>query len=721
MELPSTEEKPIRIEAINKDVVHQICSGQVVLTLATAVKELVENSLDAGARVIEVRLKEYGSEFVEVIDNGTGVQEENFEGLTLKHHTSKLRVYSDLVSVETFGFRGEALSSLCALSNMTVITRHASASCGTRLEFDHKGQIIQKKCCARQVGTTVSLQNLFSSLPVRQKEFHRNLRREFSKMTQLLYAYCLVCTGTKISCTNQTKNGGRTLVVSTQGGETVRDNIACIFGAKQVHSLMEFLPKMPSETILQEYGISGGSALTESPFQLEGCISSCAHGQGRSTTDRQFFYVNSRPCEPTKVTKLVNEVYHQFNQYQYPFVFLNLKMAHDIVDVNVTPDKRQVFMDHEKLLTATIKASLLHLYETVPSTYNFQNISSDPVPHTLPSQTAAANLEDIFKQWSHSSAYNPSTSPTSTSGIGRGVKRPFNSTRKEDSGKSKLHCINHFFSPTRMEGVKNTPTKLQTPTHNIADVEDIFITAQDMEESESTKIGYAETDNTVTFLNPDEETSTTLNQADGEHAENEVGRNKHIKATETDVIVINDAELKQESVEESLMTRQISFGRTEQTGIIQMIQMKCKDEEIKQPCGNEVSVDTAAPAVVRLDDEKMDGLSRKVVHMSISIESIKKQIEHKKHKISGDKNEVSVKFRAEIDPAKSQAAERELRKEISQDMFAKMEILGQFNLGFIVTRLGPDLFIIDQHATDEKYNFEMLQLNTVLQNQRLVM
>jgi len=235
-----------------------------------------------------------------------------------------------------------------------------------------------------------------------------------------------------------------------------------------------------------------------------------------------------------------------------------------------------------------------------------------------------------------------------------------------------VHCINHFFSSTRKEGIKNTPTTLQAPTHNIADVKDVFITAQDIKESESTKISYGETDNTVTFLNPDEESSTTVNEADGEHAKNEVSRNKYIQATETDVIFIDDAELKQEPVEELLMTTQIRPERTEQTGIIQMIQMKCKDEEIKQPRGSEVSVDTAVPAVVKLDDEKMDVLSRRVVHMSVSTESIKKQIEHKKHKISRDKNEVSVKFRAEIDPATSRAAEQELRKEISQDMFAKV-------------------------------------------------
>ena len=103
------------VQPIDRRSVHQICSGQVVLNLATAVKELVENSLDAGATIIEVKLKENGADLVEVIDNGCGVKPENFAALTLKHYTSKLRDFSDLANVETFGFRGEALSSLCAL------------------------------------------------------------------------------------------------------------------------------------------------------------------------------------------------------------------------------------------------------------------------------------------------------------------------------------------------------------------------------------------------------------------------------------------------------------------------------------------------------------------------------------------------------------------------------------------------------------------------------
>lgn len=145
------------IRPIDQASVHRICSGQVVLDLASAVKELVENALDAGATAVEVRLRESGTELVEVSDNGAGVDEANYESLTARHHTSKarpgrrgvgrvprpvrrlpptppparpippqLRTFDDLAAVTTFGFRGEALSALCALCSLNVVTRTAA-------------------------------------------------------------------------------------------------------------------------------------------------------------------------------------------------------------------------------------------------------------------------------------------------------------------------------------------------------------------------------------------------------------------------------------------------------------------------------------------------------------------------------------------------------------------------------------------------------------------
>lgn len=106
--------------------------------------------------------------------------------MALKHHTSKLADFSDLESLTTFGFRGEALSSLCALGNLTIETRTKNEPVATHLTFDHSGLLIAEKKTARLIGTTVTIKKLFSNLPVRSKEFHRNIRKEYGKLISLL-------------------------------------------------------------------------------------------------------------------------------------------------------------------------------------------------------------------------------------------------------------------------------------------------------------------------------------------------------------------------------------------------------------------------------------------------------------------------------------------------------------------------------------------------------
>ncbi len=115
----------------------------------------------------------------------------------LKHHTSKLREFSDLTSVSSFGFRGEALSSLCALSHLSVVTRTSEAAAACAVAYDSSGAISARRREARAVGTTVVLEELFHSLPVRRKEFVRNAKREFAKLVHLVQAYCLVAKGVR--------------------------------------------------------------------------------------------------------------------------------------------------------------------------------------------------------------------------------------------------------------------------------------------------------------------------------------------------------------------------------------------------------------------------------------------------------------------------------------------------------------------------------------------
>ena len=326
--IPLKNEASRVIKAIDKGSVHRLCSGQVILSMAIAVKELLENSVDAGATNIEIRLQEYGSKLIEVNDNGKGISEENFEALTLKHHTSKISDFEDVSSVSTFGFRGEALSSLCAVSKLSVTTRHSSSEIGTRLDYDHGGAIVSQEANARPIGSTVKLQELFCTMPVRLKEFQRNLKKEFGKMVHLLTAYCLISTGVRIICTNVTQNGKRNVVLNAGGHASIQDNICEVYGAALTRSIHEinWSNREPCSEIMADFNLAETNCIEMMKmFTLTGFISTCEHGKGRSAPDRQFFFINKRPCDPTKVAKLVNEVYHQFNRHQYPFVVLNIE------------------------------------------------------------------------------------------------------------------------------------------------------------------------------------------------------------------------------------------------------------------------------------------------------------------------------------------------------------------------------------------------------------
>ncbi|XP_065749533.1 mismatch repair endonuclease PMS2 isoform X4 [Phocoena phocoena] len=661
------------IKPIDRKSVHQICSGQVVLSLSTAVKELVENSVDASATNIELRLKDYGAELIEVSDNGCGVEEENFEGLTLKHHTSKIQEFADLTQVETFGFRGEALSSLCALSDVTISTCHTSAKVGTRLVFDHNGKILQKTPYPRPRGTTVSVQQLFYTLPVRHKEFQRNIKKEFSKMVQVLHAYCIISAGVRVSCTNQVGQGKRQPVVCTSGGSSMKENIGSVFGQKQLQSLIPFVQLPPSDTVREEYGLSSSQAL-HNLFCISGFISHCAHGVGRSSTDRQFFFINRRPCDPAKVSRLVNEVYHMYNRHQYPFVVLNISVD----------------------LGHLIKRHSAEVEKPVPEK------QGDPAPlRTRGEEKRAVTISRLREAFSlRHTVENRSRGPKATDP--RRISPRQKSSTPLPSASGPLCSWKHISEP-REEGVTST----QEPCDPMGrvDTEEGWghssASAGSEEGSSTPKTGSQPSSDHVAsspkdgFSQENVESLEKLPETDHRLS----GTNCHLDHEESD-----------SRARVSLQPTHLSSPnakRFRKEGV--PLNPDVPPESMKTRNASVSEVDVAVE------------INKKIVPLDFSMSSLAKRIKQlcqQEQQQEGGQN--YRKFRAKICPGENQAAEDELRKEISKTMFAEMEIIGQFNLGFIITKLNADIFIVDQHATDEKYNFEMLQQDTVLQGQRLI-
>ena len=256
------------------------------------------------------------------------------------------------------------------------------------------------------MGTTVLLEKLFHTLPVRHKEFTKNLKREFHKLMHVVQCYCLISEGVKLSCLNIIGDK-TTKLMSTHSKNCLKDNIIEIFGLSNFTNMVKFEQSEPSDDILVEYKLKKATESTStqksddsnpdldltsnlsdmvvqenepaskysSQFKIEGFVSNCSHNFGRSAPDRQYIYVNKRPCDHSKITKLMNEVFHQFNRNQYPMFVLNICLNSRDVDVNVTPDKLQMFIKNDMLLLAILKSSLLKMYNRSIKSLNISDSS----------------------------------------------------------------------------------------------------------------------------------------------------------------------------------------------------------------------------------------------------------------------------------------------------------------------------------------------------------
>lgn len=741
------------VRAIDRKSVHQICSGQVVLNLATAVKELVENSLDAGANNIEIRLREYGSECLDVIDNGSGVEASNFQALTLKHHTSKLQDFSDLANVDTFGFRGEALSSLCALSDLSILTCHKSAKVGTRLEYDHDGKIIKQSPCPRQTGTTVTLQNLFSTLPVRHKEFLRNLKKEFTKMVNVLQAYCIISQGVKLSCTNQVGKGSKSVVVATNGNTNLRENISSVFGSKQLQKLLEVKQVEPSPDVCEEYSIKPDTQ--PDLFRISGYISQPDHGQGRSSTDRQYFFINRRPCDFPKVAKLVNEVYHTYNRHQYPMCVLDVSLSKDAVDVNLTPDKRKILVQEEKLLLAVIKTSLTAMFAPRSSTYQMNQtvlspLTSSSTPSFKPSLTKFSSLPEVGNSSSMSdisttlaSLKRSFTNPNASKSVDS--EEPNNQSKRKQPSLDRFICKplnssegDNCKEPSHVDDIKTD--ERENISEQIYNNKNVKIELIEMENSENNdEPSCNKTSNRTNLHTPSDSVTNGWNFREEKLRVKNVENDADLKEVCEDPSGIfetkNDKEsgygshdsLQTESSQENVSTDHSGSPTTEPL-VPASADYQCNIVTCQVPVQERSSPESSKAKKIKIfttdDGEDTNSFinARHKVTIPFSVRKLQQAVLNQQEECADleDKVVKGVNFKAKISPSDNSAAENELSREISKDMFAKMEIIGQFNLGFIIAKLAEDLFIIDQHATDEKYNFETLQKNTVLQGQRLI-
>lgn len=303
------------IKILPPEVASQIAAGEVVERPASVVKELLENALDAGASHISIKVEDAGKRLVEVSDNGVGISEQELPLSVERHATSKLHTASDLISINTLGFRGEALASVGSVSRMTISSRERDAQIGASIQVE-AGKQSQLQALGAPAGTVVRVENLFFNVPARLK-FLKTDRTERRQIDEVVTRYALAFPDVRF----QLFQDGRS-VLQTSGNGDRRETMGVLYGVETARQMLQILA--------DEDGLSIEGFI--SPFSLT-----------RSNRREIIFYVNSRPVQDIALTTAVIKAYHtQLMVGRYPYAYLFLKISPDLVDVNVHPTKDEV-------------------------------------------------------------------------------------------------------------------------------------------------------------------------------------------------------------------------------------------------------------------------------------------------------------------------------------------------------------------------------------------
>ena len=326
-----------KIQVLDQITIDKIAAGEVIERPASIVKELAENAIDAGAGAIVIEIKEGGISFIRITDNGCGIAKEDVSNAFLRHSTSKIRSVDDLMDIHTLGFRGEALSSIAAVSRVELITKTRENDFGITYRIEGGKEISIEETGAPD-GTTFLVRQLFYNTPARRK-FLKTPMTEASHVADLVTRLAL--SHPEISF--QFINNGQSKI-HTSGNGNLKDVIYHIYGRDIASHLLEV--KAENEHL-----------------KLTGYIGEPIVSRGNRNFEN--YYINGRYVKSQMISKAIEDAYKDFTmQHKYPFTVLHLEVKGDLLDVNVHPTKMEVRFGNQQevynFLCEAIGRSLRH-------------------------------------------------------------------------------------------------------------------------------------------------------------------------------------------------------------------------------------------------------------------------------------------------------------------------------------------------------------------------
>jgi DNA mismatch repair protein MutL len=370
-----------KIRILPDALASQVAAGEVVERPAALVRELVENSLDAGARHIEVHAQRGGTALIRIVDDGSGMDREDAMLCLERHATSKIRTKEDLGAICTFGFRGEALPSIASVSRFRLATREKDALVGTEIEVNG-GKLTAVRDHGGAAGTVIEARSLFFNVPARRK-FLRTENTEFSHVEQQLRLHAIANPQVAFTLTH---NGE--LVLHLPATRDMLERIRGLVGEELATRLLKI-----EETTLHGVTVSGYIG---------------GPGMSRSNRQMQTTYLNGRPIESASISYGLREGYHTaLMKGQYPVTFLFIQMDPTAFDVNVHPAKKEVRFHDGNSVRDTIARSVSRTLENASKLHT----GHAPAARPLPAASTSAPVIPVSRQEELEMPVTPSSAP----------------------------------------------------------------------------------------------------------------------------------------------------------------------------------------------------------------------------------------------------------------------------------------------------------------------
>lgn len=470
---------------LDEDTVNRIAAGEVVQRPSAAVKEMLENSLDAGSTAITVTMRGGGLQLMQIQDNGHGIRREDLGIVCERFTTSKLRTFDDLKKIDTFGFRGEALASITHVAHVTITTKTANSQCAYKAKYSdgkimpHKtGGKAEPQPCAGMVGTTITVEDLFYNMNTRKLAF-KNISEQYQRVMDVVGKYSIHYGDQKVAFTCK-KHGQNVADIHTPQSSSTKENIKLVYGSAIFKELIEFGFDVTDKNATgvdakENEGENSGGSVKEAQegglsVAIKGYVTNANYSSKKGVC---ILFINHRLVECSAIKRVTDSVYAELlPRHAHPFVYLDVTMPAAHVDVNVHPTKKEVHFLHETELLEKLHVELSEKLKSANQSRTFYLQTQLPTSFTPKedwsqgSDTDNANIGAIEGQGSKKedegedvsgTAFIGSQSNSSSSGEKRGRAEVTGSKRQPASSSSSSGP-----APSKMVRVDPTLRKIDT-------------------------------------------------------------------------------------------------------------------------------------------------------------------------------------------------------------------------------------------------------------------